>query len=147
VNPVSDPGIERALELKTNIPDRPRFKPVTYRVTRGDSMFAIAKQFDIKPESVLFSNKDVLKDNPENLSPGMELIIPPVDGLLYQWKSSDTIQSVADEFKANADDILSFPGNNLDLTDPKINPGTTVMIPGGKRELVDWTQFIPTITR
>jgi murein DD-endopeptidase MepM/ murein hydrolase activator NlpD len=54
---------------------------------------------------------------------------------------------VADEFKAKADDILSWPGNNLDLTDPKIDPGMVVMIPGGKRELVDWTQFIPTITR
>lgn len=143
----ANPAIPRQLELKTNIPQRSRFSPVTYRVSRGDSMFAIAKQFNIKPESILFSNKDVLKDNPENLTPGMELTIPPVDGLLYEWKQGDTIQKVADEFKAKVDDILGWPGNDLDLTDPEIKPGTVVMIPGGQRELVDWTQFIPTISR
>jgi murein DD-endopeptidase MepM/ murein hydrolase activator NlpD len=146
-DPVFDPSIGRQLELKTNIPERPRFDPVTYRVSRGDSMFGIAKQFKIKPESILFSNKEVLNDNPENLTPGMELIIPPVDGLLYQWKPSDTLQQVADEFKAKPDDILNWPGNNIDLTNPQIKPGTVIMIPGGQRELVDWTQFIPTISR
>ncbi len=142
-----DSGIGRNLELKTNIPERPRFSPVTYQVTAGDALFSIAKQFGVKPESILFSNKSVLNDNPENLTPGMTLTIPPTDGLLYTWGKGDTVQKVADEFKAKADDILSFPGNNIDLTDPQIKPGTVVMIPGGSRELVDWTQFIPTISR
>lgn len=146
-NPALNPSIERQLELKTNMPDRPRFTPVTYRVSRGDAMFSIAKQYNIKPESILYSNKDVLNDNPENLTPGMQLTIPPVDGVLYKWQEGDTLQKVADEFKANPDDILSFPGNNLDLTNPQIKPGAVIMIPGGRRELVDWTQFIPTISR
>lgn len=145
-NPSPDPSIERELQLKTNIPERPRFTSITYRVVRGDSMFGIAKQFDLKPESILYSNKDTLHDIPE-LAPGMELTIPPVDGLMYTWKDGDTIQKVADEFKAQADDILNWPGNNIDLTDPKIQPGTVVMIPGGKRQLIDWTQFIPAYTR
>ncbi len=146
-NSVAFPGIGRALQLKTNAPDRPRMDPVMYTVSRGDAMFTIAKQFNIKPESILFSNKDILKDNPENLSPGMDLTIPPVDGLLYKWQAGDTIQKIADEFKAKPDDILSFPGNNIDLTNPQINSGTVVMIPGGQRELVDWSSFIPTISR
>lgn len=141
-------GIGRQLELKTNMPaDRPNVEPVDYTVVRGDSMFGIAKQFNIKPESILFSNKDVLQDNPENLKPGMDLVIPPTDGLLYTWKPGDTIQKVADEFKAKPDDILNWPGNNIDLTNPEIKSGTEIMIPGGQRELVDWTQFIPTISR
>lgn len=146
--PTSDPSIERALDLKTIIPtDRPATKPVTYRVQRGDAVFSIAEHFDIKPETILYSNKDTLNDNPENLSPGMQLTIPPVDGLLYTWKEGDTLQSVADQFDAKVDDILNWPGNNLDLTDPQIEPGTVIMIPGGHRELIDWTQFIPTISR
>ncbi len=140
-------AIDRALELKTNIPDRPRYDPITYRVTNGDAMFNIAKSFNIKPETILYSNKDELDDNPHNLRPGMELIIPPVDGLYYKWQEGDTVQKVAAEFKANPDDILNFPGNNLDLTDPQIKPGTLVMIPGGSRELIDWTKFIPTYSR
>jgi murein DD-endopeptidase MepM/ murein hydrolase activator NlpD len=145
--PAGDPGISRQLELKTNIPERPRFEAVLYRVTRGDALFSIAKQFSIKPESILYSNKDVLDDDPHNLRPGMELTIPPVDGLLYTWKDGDTFQHVADEFDAKPDDILNWPGNGIDLTDPQIKAGSVVMIPGGKRELIDWTQYIPTYSR
>lgn len=155
-------GIERELNLKTNIPERPRYEAVTYRVSVGDAMFSIAKDFNIKPETILYSNGDVLEDNPHNLRPGMELLIPPVDGLYYEWQEGDTLETVAVEFEAdvNQDDqidgtdtqllmeaILAFPGNDLDLTDPEIKPGTYVMIPGGQRELVDWTKFIPTIGR
>lgn len=143
----ADPSIERHLQLKTNIPERPRAAPVNYRVIRGDSMFSIAKDFNIKPESILYSNQDTLKDNLDSLKPGMELTIPPMDGLYYLWKEGDTIESVAAQFKANVDDILNFPGNNIDLTNPQIKPGTMIMIPGGQRELVDWSKFIPTITR
>jgi murein DD-endopeptidase MepM/ murein hydrolase activator NlpD len=141
-------AIHRQLELKTNIPgDRPPTTTTSYVVVSGDSMFGIAKQFNIKPETILYSNKDVLKDNPENLKPGMTLTIPPVDGVLYQWQSKDTVQAVALQFKAKPDDILNWLGNNIDLTNPQIQPGTLVMIPGGQRALIDWTQFIPTISR
>ncbi len=109
----------------------------------GDSLFAIAKQYNIKPETILYSNKASLNDNPENLKPGMTLTIPPVDGILYTWQTGDTLQKVADKFKAKVDDILNWPGNNLDLTNPQITPGTVVMVPGGQRALIDWTQYIP----
>ena len=65
----------------------------------------------------------------------MELLIPPVDGMYYDWKDGDTFETVAEKFEAKPDDIINFPGNNIDLTDPKVEPGTTVMIPGGSREL------------
>ena len=68
----------------------------------------------------------------------MTLTIPPVDGLLYTWQQGDTLQKVADEFKAKVDDILNWPGNNLDLTNPQITPGTVIMVPGGQRPLIDW---------
>ncbi|MGC8855749.1 MAG: M23 family metallopeptidase [Anaerolineae bacterium] len=155
-------AIERHLQLKTNIPERPRYAAVTYRVAAGDAMFAIAKKFNLKPETILYSNKDVLDDNPHNLRPGMELLIPPVDGVYYKWQEGDTLQDVANKFKADVNGdkkvdqtdvdllveaILNFPGNNLDLTDPQIKPGTLILIPGGQRELVDWSKFIPTIPR
>jgi len=141
-------AIARSIQLKTNIPaDRPRYDPMYYRVVRGDALFSIAKQFNIKPETVLYSNKDTLNDDPHSLSPGMQLIIPPVDGLYYTWKSTDTVDGVAKEFKTTPDDILYFPGNKLDVTDPKIDSGTLVMIPGGHRELIDWASFIPTVSR
>ncbi|MBC7876036.1 MAG: peptidoglycan DD-metalloendopeptidase family protein [Anaerolineales bacterium] len=136
-------SILRELQLKTNIPERPRYESVLYRVSRGDAMMGIADDFKIKYETILYVNKQ-LDDNPHSLKPGMELLIPPMDGLYYEWKDGDTFETVAEKFYADADDILTFPGNKVDLTDPKIEPGTLVMIPGGSRELRNWAADLQT---
>ncbi len=148
--PVSgaSPAIDRHLQIITNIPaELPRYEPVIYTVLRGDAMSKIAENFKIEMASILYNNKDGLEDNPHNLKPGMNLVIPPVDGIYYTWKEGDALEKVAGEYHATVDDILNFPGNDVDLTNPDFKPGTLVMIPGGSRDLIDWTQFVPTITR
>jgi murein DD-endopeptidase MepM/ murein hydrolase activator NlpD len=139
-------SIFRTLQLKTNIPDRPRYESVIYRVSRGDAMLRIAESYKVKTESILYVNTQ-LEDNPHNLKPGMELVIPPVDGLYYEWQDGDTFESVADEFDAEAEDIINFPGNDIDLTNPTIEPGKLVMIPGGSRELRNWAADLQTAGR
>jgi len=137
-------SIPREIQIKTNIPaDKPRYEPVEYRVTRGDSIFAISESYSLQPETVLWANYDVLQDDPHSLKPGQVLQIPPADGIYYQWKENDSLESVANEFKATVDDILNFPGNDIDLTDPTIESGSWVMLPGGKREFVIW--LVPTV--
>jgi murein DD-endopeptidase MepM/ murein hydrolase activator NlpD len=73
------------------------------------------------------------------------LKIPPTDGIYYQMKENDKLDAVASEFKANLDDILNYPGNDIDLSNPTVESGSWVMIPGGKREFVQW--IVPTIAR
>jgi murein DD-endopeptidase MepM/ murein hydrolase activator NlpD len=136
-------SISRKLQLITNIPERPRYESVFYRVSRGDAMLSIAEDYKLKSETLLYVNSQ-LEDNPHNLKPGMELTIPPVDGLFYTWKDGDTFETVAEKFYTTADEIINFPGNKVDLTDPKIEVGTTVMIPGGSRELRSWEQDLAT---
>jgi hypothetical protein len=58
-----------------------------------------------------------------------------VDGVYYSWQAGDTIEAVAAKYKATPDDILDWPGNDIDLTNPEIKPGTYVMVPGGKRAM------------
>ena len=136
-------SIPRKLQLITNIPERPRYESVFYRVSRGDAMLSIAEDYKLKSETILYVN-DQLEDNPHNLKPGMELTIPPVDGLFYTWKDGDTFETVAEKFNSTADEIINFPGNKVDLTDPQIEVGTTVMIPGGSRDLRSWEQDLAT---
>ena len=136
-------SIERSIQLKTDIPERPRYTTEKYTVARGDSMFAIAKAFNMEPETILWANYDVLKDDPHSLKPGMVLVVPPTDGIYYQWKDGDTFETVANEYEAKVDDIINWPGNGIDLTNPNYNPGKWVMVPGGSREFVQW--LIPTI--
>jgi murein DD-endopeptidase MepM/ murein hydrolase activator NlpD len=137
-------SIERNILIKTNVPaDKPRYDVVEYRVSRGDSVFAIAESFTVQPETVLWANYDVLQDDPHSLAPGMVLKIPPTDGIYYQWKENDTLETVAVEYKTTIDEILNYPGNDIDLADPKIESGSWVMLPGGEREFVQW--LVPTV--
>jgi len=142
---LSLPAMPRGLVLKTIIPTRPRYEVINHTVARGDSLFGISKEFNIKPETLLWANYDALEDDPHSLKPGQELFVPAADGILYKWKKDDTIQSVADEFKAESEDILTWPGNNLDLTDPQPKVDQLVMIPGGWR--LSKAITLPTITR
>lgn len=138
-------AIVRLVSLKTNIPERPRYQEIDHEVVRGDSVFAISSEYKISPETLLWANYDVLKDSPDSLRLGMVLRVPPTDGVYYQWLEGDTLDSVATKFKAKIEDVINWPGNNIDLVDPEPQVGSYVMIPGGSREFVQW--LIPTIAR
>jgi len=138
-------GIIPQIDPHTTIPTRPRDEVIDYTVDTGDSVFGIAGAFGLKPETILWANYDTLNDNPDQISLGMQLKVPPIDGVLYQWQEGDTLQGVADRFEAKVEDILSWAGNQLDLTDPLVEPGAYVMVPGGHREFRQW--IVPTIPR
>lgn len=143
-------GITRAANFITDIPSRPRTDVMTFTVGKGDTLFEIADKFNIRPETVLFGNYDVLKDNPHLLSPGMVLNILPTDGAIYEWKDGDYLPAVADYYRVTEQDIIGYSGNNFDLTalDDKnhgLTPGALLIVPGGTRPLKDWGP--PAITR
>jgi murein DD-endopeptidase MepM/ murein hydrolase activator NlpD len=134
--------ITRTSDIHTIIPDRPRMKVVTYKVKQGDTLFGIADQYGLKPETILWGNYDTLKDDVHFLSPGQKLNILPVDGTYYKWHDGDTLRGVASFFGVTPEDILDWPGNNLpaDLDPEKtdIAAGTMLVVPGGHRDLVSW---------
>ncbi len=142
-------GISRFTNIRTIIPSRPRVDVITYTVQAGDTLFSIAQNYGIKPETVLWGNYDVLNDNPHFLKPKQNLNILPVDGTLYEWKEGDTIPGVAEFFQVDASAIINYPGNFIDLTQEDlknaVEPGTMLIVPGGKRAIKDWGP--PAITR
>ncbi len=145
LEPTAAKAIPRLALLHTIIPDRQRQEVRNYTVSTGDSVFEIANKFKLKPESVLWANYEQLNDNPDLISVGMELKIPPVDGVYYEWQQGDSLESVAARFEVSVDKILSFAGNQIDLTNPEVEPGTWVMVPDGRREFRQW--LIPDIPR
>jgi murein DD-endopeptidase MepM/ murein hydrolase activator NlpD len=143
---VSPIGLERqAVDHTAGAPKEWRDDPIDYTVQTGDSIFGIAKQFGITPETVMWANYDVLKDNPDMLSIGQTLKIPPTTGILYQWQDGDTLEAVAGRYGATVEDILTWPGNHLDISNPEIKTGTYIMIPNGHREFVQW--IVPIVAR
>ncbi len=144
-------GISRQANLHTILPTRARLEVVAYTVQAGDTLFGIAERFNLKPETVLWGNYNVLADDPERLQPGQQLNILPVDGVYYEWHAGDGLNGVAKFYGVNAEAIINWPSNHLDantlgdLASPNIKAGTWLVIPGGHREFVTWSA--PRITR
>ena len=143
-------GIPRLALLDTTIPDRPSVDVATYLVQPGDNLFVIAEKYGLRPETVLWGNYEVLRDNPQFLRPGQKLTILPIDGVYYQWADGDNMQTIASFFRVEPETILDYPGNRIfsDLTNrtpPEITAGTWLIVPGGERDLKDWGP--PAITR
>ncbi len=138
-------GISRQALMHTNMPSRPRSEIEQYTVQTGDTIFGIAAQFNLLPQTILWSNFDVLADDPGRLLPGQVLNILPVDGVLYQWREGDGLNAVAKFFSVSPEDIIDWPGNHLnraalgDLSKPNIPAKTELVIPGGTRPFTAWT--------
>jgi len=134
----ADYALVRAVSPETTIPEGIRHFAIKYTVEEGDSIFAIAKKFNLTAESILWANYDLLNDDPTFLSPGWQLTIPPTDGIYYKWKEGDTLAKVAEKYYANEDDIIRWPSNHMDITSPSTDGLEYVMIPGGYREIQSW---------
>jgi murein DD-endopeptidase MepM/ murein hydrolase activator NlpD len=135
-------GISRLADVHTVRPNRPRLDITKYVVQEGDTIFGIAEKFALKPETVLWGNWYTLAGDPHTLRPGQELNILPVDGALHVWSEGEGLNGVAEFFGVTAQNIIDWPGNHLDPNtdpaNPEIEPGTALVIPGGRRDPPSW---------
>ena len=127
-------SLPRLASAETHMPENQRMEAVTYTIQTGDSIYGIANEFGLEPETILWSNYNVLYDDAHNISVGDELIIPPDDGIYVQWKESDQLQRLADKYRVELKDVLASPVNKLDITNPVIEAGDFILFPGGYRE-------------
>jgi len=135
---LSSIGVVREVDIHTNIPDRPRQDIITYVVQKGDTVSGIADTFGLQPKTIYAANYSLLQDDPENLQPGQNLKILPVDGVYWQWLGGISFSQWAAYFNVKPEDIINFPANHLDantIGDPanaNIKVGTYLIVPGGQ---------------
>ena len=135
-------GLSRLSDVHTIIPTRPRLGLLKYQVQQGDTLFDIADKFGLTPESILWGNWYELDGDPHFIAPGQDLNILPVDGTLHLWAVGEGLNGVASFYGVTAEDILDWPGNDLDPAmdpaDPKIAEGSSLIVPGGSRDPPSW---------
>ncbi|HTB48956.1 MAG TPA: LysM peptidoglycan-binding domain-containing protein [Verrucomicrobiae bacterium] len=93
-----------------------------YVTQTGDSLASLAVKFGVTSDSIAWSNG---LTSASTINPGTNLVIPPVNGIVYTVKAGDTPASLAVQFRANADQIIAY-------NDAEINglaPGEQIIIP------------------
>ncbi|MGC8781993.1 MAG: peptidoglycan DD-metalloendopeptidase family protein [Anaerolineae bacterium] len=127
-------ALVRAAVPFTLIPDRPRLAIITHTVEAGDTLYGIAEKYNISVETLMWANN--LEQNPDLLRLGQELVVLPVNGVYHTVQSGDTVESVAQKYKARPEDILKFPLNNLNPKNPTLTVGQKIVVPGGSKPYI-----------
>lgn len=97
----------------------------TYKVKSGDTLVGIAHKFGVSMMTLWWANK---LDSKDALHVGQTIKIPPVTGLVYTVKSSDTLDAVAAHYKVKPSEIVALNG----LADPTLVVGQVLVLPGAK---------------
>lgn len=143
-------GLTKSAETHTDAPAVSQYDFQEYPVVAGDTIFGISESFGLTPEAILWTNYNVLRDNPAAIYPGQVLTIPPVNGVLYSWNAGDGLNGVSNGLSVTPDVIIEWPGNNLsyetigDYANPNIEPGTVIFAPGGSKGFENFAAFILT---
>jgi murein DD-endopeptidase MepM/ murein hydrolase activator NlpD len=97
----------------------------TYVVQSGDTLTKIAQKFGLVTATVYWANRSKIP-NPNAISPGTTLVIPPMDGLMIVTTARDTLASLATKYQVSAQAIVD--ANNLPTE--KLTAGQVLLIPG-----------------
>jgi hypothetical protein len=135
-------NILRKANIHTIFPERPRIEIMKYEVQESDTLFGIGEKFNLMPDTILWGNWYTLGGDPHTLRPGQELNILPVDGVLHIWSFGEGLNGVAKFYGVSPEDIINWPGNNLDPdidpANPGIEEGTALVVPDGRRQPPSW---------
>jgi surface antigen len=100
----------------------------TYTVQPGDTVSGIAAVYGVSIDTVRWANN---MSDPDSLSLGQKLKVPPVNGVLVKVQPGDTMDSLSTKYQAPSGSIIDF---NL-VRDPNhLVAGSELMIPQGQGE-------------
>jgi LysM repeat protein len=102
---------------------RSKLDITTYVVKNGDTVDSLSVKFGVSADSIRWSNN--IGGN--NLTQGIKLAIPPVNGVVYTVKAGDTPVSLAQKYHADQGQIISF--NDAEISG--LTPGEQIIIPNG----------------
>jgi murein DD-endopeptidase MepM/ murein hydrolase activator NlpD len=120
----------------TDMPDRIRTEVITHTVQEGDTIFGIALQYGVSPETVVWSNQEVLWDAPWLIQPGLVLYVIPVNGLLHTVRAQETVASIALEYAVEPTAI--YNEWNALQEGVRLREGQLLVVAGATGDDIEW---------
>jgi murein DD-endopeptidase MepM/ murein hydrolase activator NlpD len=102
----------------------------TYTIQRGDMISTLAAGFGLNQDTLISANG--IK-NTRLIQPGQVLKVPNQDGIFYTVKDGDTLQSIAEKYKSEAEAIQIVN----ELFSENAHSGAALFIPGAQ---LDWME-------
>jgi surface antigen/uncharacterized protein (DUF433 family) len=96
---------------------------VVHKVEEGETIDSIAAKYGVTSDSIKWSNTSA----GANLVAGVELNIPPVDGVVYTVRAGEDAEALATRFRTDKEKIIAF--NDAEITG--LVEGDTIVIPDG----------------
>jgi len=97
---------------------------IHYTTVAGDTVASLSTKFNVTADSIRWSNN--LSGN--NLTAGLKIAIPPVNGIVYTVKSGDTPASIAQKYSADEGQVIAL--NDAEISG--LQPGEQIIVPNGK---------------
>lgn len=111
--------------------DLPRQEIINYTVQTGDTLYGIADKFGISADTIMWASSR-LEDHPDLLKIGQVLTILPIDGVYHTVVANDTLESIAQQYKAEVSAIIECEYNGLE-SPYNLSLGQKLIVPDGKK--------------
>jgi murein DD-endopeptidase MepM/ murein hydrolase activator NlpD len=99
-----------------------------YTIQPGDTIDSIAAAFGINPAYILWNNP-ITSSDPDLLLVGETLVVPSIDGILYNVSYGDTLSGIAAAYGVGMDSIVGYGPNGLASPDAVVE-GMVLLLPG-----------------
>ncbi len=139
-----DLAIYRQAIPHTELPERQRLEVITYTIQTGDTVYGIAEAFKINPSTIVWGNREALRDAPWMIQPGLPIYILPVDGVYHTVAEGETPEGIAEQYKVEVSAL--YNDWNAIRPEETLRAGALLVIPGGEGSEIEWTAPPPKAT-
>ena len=98
----SEDEVRSGRQIKVPVSDPSYYN--TYTIEKGDTLYGIARKYNINPELLASMNGLNMEDY---IYPNQEILIPKNNFSYYITKEGDTLDTVSTMFKTNINDLLN----------------------------------------
>jgi len=102
---------------------------IVYEVESGDTVSSIADKYGLKINTIMWANEI---EDVDSIMPGDQIFILPTDGVKYFVKKGDSLDAIAQKFKADKSQIIAY---NSIPANGEIKEDQEITIPGGQKEM------------
>lgn len=106
-----------------------RLQLTLYETREGETIAQVAQRYGLNPATLLWANS--MHDSARPLPAGTKLRIPPVDGMLHQVQSNDTLAAIAVKYRVEVGAITGYKPNNVEGPADLV-PNQLLLVRGGQ---------------